>query len=44
VGAAAPAASAALEILRAARAQGKGDRDSAVVYSIVEQLSGLITP
>jgi 3-hydroxyisobutyrate dehydrogenase-like beta-hydroxyacid dehydrogenase len=41
VGAAAPAASAALEILRAARAQGKGDRDSAVVYNIVEQLSGL---
>src|SRR3984885_12701822 len=41
VGAAAPAASAALEILRAARAQGKGDMDSAVVYMIIEQLSGL---
>lgn len=41
VGAAAPAAAAALEMLRAARAQGKGHLDSAVVYTIVEQLSGL---
>jgi 3-hydroxyisobutyrate dehydrogenase-like beta-hydroxyacid dehydrogenase len=41
VGAAAPTAAAALEILRAARAQGKGDRDSAIVYEIIEQLSGL---
>lgn len=41
VGAAAPAAAAALEMLRAARAQGKGHLDSAVVYAVVEQLSGL---
>ncbi len=41
VGAAAPAAAAALEMLRAARAQGKGHLDSAVIYTIVEQLSGL---
>jgi 3-hydroxyisobutyrate dehydrogenase-like beta-hydroxyacid dehydrogenase len=41
VGAAAPVAAAALEILRAARAQGKGEMDSAVVYMIIEQLSGL---
>ena len=44
VGAAAPIAAATLEILRAARAQGKGDLDSAVVYTIVEQLSGLGHP
>lgn len=41
VGAAAPAAAAALEMLRAVRAQGKGHLDSAVIYTIVEQLSGL---
>lgn len=41
LGAAAPAAAAALEMLRAARAQGKGHLDSAVVYTVVEQLSGL---
>jgi 3-hydroxyisobutyrate dehydrogenase-like beta-hydroxyacid dehydrogenase len=41
VGAATPVAAATLEILRAARAQGKGVMDSAVVYTIVEQLSGL---
>ncbi|HTW25819.1 MAG TPA: NAD(P)-dependent oxidoreductase [Acetobacteraceae bacterium] len=41
VGAAAPAAAAALEMLRAARAQGKGERDSAVVYAVLAQLSGL---
>jgi 3-hydroxyisobutyrate dehydrogenase-like beta-hydroxyacid dehydrogenase len=41
LGAAAPAAAAALEMLRAARAQGKGRLDSAVVYTVVEQLSGL---
>jgi len=41
VGAAAPVASAALDVLRAARAQGKGTMDSAVVYTIIEQLSGL---
>jgi 2-hydroxy-3-oxopropionate reductase len=41
LGACAPAAAVALETLRAARAQNKGEMDSAVVYSIVEQLSGL---
>ncbi len=41
LGAAAPAAVAALETLRAARAQGKGHLDSAVVYTVIEQLSGL---
>ena len=41
LGAAAPAAAATLEMLRAARAQGKGHLDSAVVYTVVEQLSGL---
>ena len=41
LGAATPAAGAALEVLSAARAQGKGEMDSAVVYQIVEQLSGL---
>jgi 2-hydroxy-3-oxopropionate reductase len=41
VGAVAPAAAAALEVLRAARAQGKGSLDSAVVYSVIEQLCGL---
>ena len=42
LGAVAPAARAALEVLRAARAQGKGELDSAVVYAILAQLSGLI--
>lgn len=41
LGASAPAATVALEMLRAARAQHKGEMDSAVVYTIVEQLSGL---
>ena len=41
VGSATPTASAALEVLRAARSQGQGDRDSAIVYALVEQLSGL---
>ena len=41
VGAVAPAAAAALEVLRAARAQGKGSLDSAVVYTVIEQLCGL---
>jgi 3-hydroxyisobutyrate dehydrogenase-like beta-hydroxyacid dehydrogenase len=41
VGAATPVAAATLEILRAARAQGRGEMDSAVVYAVVEQLSGL---
>ena len=41
LGAATPVAGAALEVLRAARAQGKGEMDSAIVYQIVEQLSGL---
>jgi 3-hydroxyisobutyrate dehydrogenase-like beta-hydroxyacid dehydrogenase len=44
LGAATPAAAAALEILRAARAQGKGELDSAVVYTVIEQLSGLGHP
>ncbi len=44
VGAAAPVAAATLELLRAARAQGKGDLDSAVVYTVIEQLSGLGLP
>ena len=41
LGAAAPVGAAALEILQAARAQGKGSMDSAVVYEVVAQLSGL---
>ncbi len=41
LGSAAPAAAAALEVLRAARAQGRGEKDSAVVYAVLEQLSGL---
>ncbi|MGA7329952.1 MAG: NAD-binding protein, partial [Rhodomicrobium sp.] len=41
LGACAPAAAAALETLKAARAQNKGEMDSAVVYTIIEQLSGL---
>ena len=41
VGAATPVAAATLEVLRAARAQGKGEMDSAVVYTVLEQLSGL---
>ena len=41
LGAAAPTAAAALEVLRAAKAQGKGNMDSAVVYAVIEQLSGL---
>ena len=41
LGACAPAAAVALEMLRAARAQDKGEIDSAIVYTIVEQLSGL---
>jgi 2-hydroxy-3-oxopropionate reductase len=41
VGAVAPAAAASLEVLRAARAQGKGSLDSAVVYTIIEQLCGI---
>lgn len=41
VGAAVPAAAATLDVLRAARAQGKGGMDSAVVYTVIEQLSGL---
>lgn len=44
IGAAAPVAAATLELLRAARAQGKGDLDSAVVYTVIEQLSGLGLP
>jgi 2-hydroxy-3-oxopropionate reductase len=42
IGACAPAAAVALETLRAARAQNKGKMDSAVVYTIIEQLSGLL--
>jgi len=41
LGAAAPTAAAALEVLRSAKAQGKGSMDSAVVYAVLEQLSGL---
>jgi 3-hydroxyisobutyrate dehydrogenase-like beta-hydroxyacid dehydrogenase len=41
LGAAAPVGAAALEMLRAARAQGKGAMDSAVVYQVLAQLSGL---
>jgi 3-hydroxyisobutyrate dehydrogenase-like beta-hydroxyacid dehydrogenase len=44
VGAAVPSAAAALEILRAARAQGKGGQDSAAVYAVLEQLCGLDQP
>ncbi|MBW4022215.1 MAG: NAD(P)-dependent oxidoreductase [Proteobacteria bacterium] len=44
LGAATPVAGAALDVLRAARAQGKGGQDSAVVYEIIEQLSGLRGP
>jgi 3-hydroxyisobutyrate dehydrogenase-like beta-hydroxyacid dehydrogenase len=41
LGAVTPVSAAALEILRAARAQGAGELDSSVVYSVMEQLSGL---
>ena len=41
LGAATPAASATLEMLRAARAQGRGEQDSAAIYAVLEQLSGL---
>ena len=41
IGASTPVAGTALEVLRAAKAQGKGELDSAVVYTIVEQLSGI---
>ena len=41
LGAAAPVAAAALEMLEAARSQGKGAMDSAVVYQVVAELSGL---
>ena len=41
VGASAPAAATALEMLKAARAQGKGEMDSSIVYTVIEQLSGL---
>jgi len=41
LGAAAPVGAAALEMLEAARAQGKGALDSAVVYQIVAERSGL---
>ncbi len=41
LGAATPVAGAALDVLRAARAQGKGEMDSSVVYQVLEQLSGL---
>ncbi|HTH99583.1 MAG TPA: NAD(P)-dependent oxidoreductase [Acidisoma sp.] len=44
LGAATPVAGAALHVLRAARAQGKGSLDSAVVYQVLEQLSGLSGP
>jgi 3-hydroxyisobutyrate dehydrogenase-like beta-hydroxyacid dehydrogenase len=44
LGAATPVAGAALQMLRAARAQGKGAMDSAVVYQVLEQLSGLPGP
>jgi 2-hydroxy-3-oxopropionate reductase len=38
VGAVAPAALAALKVLETARVQGKGNLDSAVVYTVIEQL------
>ncbi|HEX3984061.1 MAG TPA: NAD(P)-dependent oxidoreductase [Acidisoma sp.] len=41
LGATAPAATAALEVLRAARAEGKGPLDSAIVYAIIAARSGL---
>jgi 2-hydroxy-3-oxopropionate reductase len=41
LGAAAPVGRAALEMLRATLAQGKGSMDSAVVYQVVAELSGL---
>jgi 2-hydroxy-3-oxopropionate reductase len=41
LGAAAPVGAAALVVLEAARAQGKGAMDSAVVYQVLAQLSGL---
>ena len=41
LGAKAPVGAAALEILRVAREQGRGTMDSAVVYEVVAQLSGL---
>ena len=44
LGASAPTAKVALEILATARAQKMGEIDSAVVYMIVEQMSGLVRP
>jgi 2-hydroxy-3-oxopropionate reductase len=41
LGAVAPVGAAALEMLQAARAQGKGGMDSAIVYDVVARLSGL---
>ena len=41
LGAPAPVGAAALEMLETARAQGKGAMDSAVVYQVLAQLSGL---
>jgi 3-hydroxyisobutyrate dehydrogenase-like beta-hydroxyacid dehydrogenase len=41
LGSAAPTAAAALTILDAARKEGQGDKDSAIVYAVLEQISGL---
>ncbi len=41
-GVALPVASAAREILRAAKAQGKGDQDSAAVMTVLEGLAGAV--
>jgi 3-hydroxyisobutyrate dehydrogenase-like beta-hydroxyacid dehydrogenase len=40
-GAVLPATSISLEMLRAARSQGDGDRDSCIVKSVLEKLAGL---
>jgi 3-hydroxyisobutyrate dehydrogenase-like beta-hydroxyacid dehydrogenase len=43
-GASLPAASASMEMLRAAKSQGKGDLDSCVVMTVIEALAGSRCP
>ncbi len=42
VGASLPATSISREILRAAKSQGKGDQDSCVVISVIEELANIV--
>jgi 3-hydroxyisobutyrate dehydrogenase-like beta-hydroxyacid dehydrogenase len=41
VGVSLPATSIAREMLRAAKSQGKGDQDSCIVISIIEELANM---